>query len=393
MGVLSWQCKTLSDEEMVKLLHKFIRASDRQMHAFAAGLTTIELWRMWGRVGRLRLSSERKKIRAQLTAAMRKKGLTLCPGRNLVVSCPDGANVNLVHKLMRDALRRSGIHHHIAATIKISVIKAAAENGWSMLQDHTSWVKRMNDGSSLPCKCSACPQSWPLVHGHRVCRSRDLLPWSLKTPLDYDTAPICSGTVEAIYVSLRRYLPERTIEGLVPRVNGHRLSQDMPGLADRRHRVTSHNDLRVSTMREVQRSLHGLVKVPIDKSPGELLMCCPCYYEILFDRAFQVDGIYYELAETSGEDAVNGMWHTWRNQKWSTLGGWCRDGAFPTPYVLPKSKNLEKGRPIIPYTQHYLRRVYRVVGRALSYIVKHLPVQDTFNIMDIGEFADRVKVW
>ena len=43
---------------------------------------------------------------------------------------------------------------------------------------------------------------------------------------------------------------------------------------------------------------------------------------------------------------------------------------LPRAYAFPKDKNLEKGRPIVPYRKHGLRRVLQAAARALLYVVE-----------------------
>jgi hypothetical protein len=149
-------------------------------------------------------------------------------------------------------------------------------------------------------------------------------------------------------------------------------------------------ELTVSYVREIRRSCSGLVAVPIDKSPGELLWCCPKFYEDLYDRAFAF-GHHYVRVHRSAQIVAQEMKEQWKRNRWREFGVWDDRGSFPVPYVLPKSKNLAKGRPIVPYTLHYLRRVYRVIGAAHSFAVARLPEGASFNIMRTSDFAMRVQ--
>ena len=45
---------------------------------------------------------------------------------------------------------------------------------------------------------------------------------------------------------------------------------------------------------------------------------------------------------------------------------------LPRAYAIPRDKNLEKGRPIVPYRKHGLRRVLQAAARALLYVVEKL---------------------
>lgn len=63
---------------------------------------------------------------------------------------------------------------------------------------------------------------------------------------------------------------------------------------------------------------------------------------------------------------------------------------MPRAYVLPKSKDLRKGRPIVPYWKHCLRSVYRIVGRALNYFLAGHEATG-FNISRTDSYVKEVK--
>ena len=83
-----------------------------------------------------------------------------------------------------------------------------------------------------------------------------------------------------------------------------------------------------------------------------------------------------------------------RNQGWQKIGRLNSKGSVPVAYVLPKSKDIQKGRPIVPYVNHVLRSVYRVAGRALSYFLLGHDTSELglgFNITRTDEFVKTVK--
>ena len=75
---------------------------------------------------------------------------------------------------------------------------------------------------------------------------------------------------------------------------------------------------------------------------------------------------------------------------WNTIGRFDAKGKIPRAYVLPKSKDLRKGRPIVPYWRHCLRSVYKIAGRALSYILAGHEAKG-FNISRTDSYAKEVK--
>lgn len=382
----------LSDETIKHLLGKLLVASCKNSRYISSEFTTIQLWRLWGKVGRLHLESERRKIRAQITAALRLKGLNITPGGRIRLCCPVGTNSRIVRKLMRLALSKSRLHTEIATKIKISVTAAKTLTGVDLMLDHKSWINMMKASEPLECQCHICPEHWNTMLGHKVCRSQTLWNWSLRSPLVRDRRSIGIEAHEALWAALEKHVPEFTLEGVNLWHSGRRLHADSRWLAI--HTEASHNTegLQWSKMVSIKRITKDLAKVPIDKAPGEILICCPRYYEKLFDKSFVVDGVYYGKEDRDPKEVLNHLRNQWKRNKWAKLGAWDNNGEFPTPYIMPKSKNLEKARPIIPYTKHPLRKVYSTVGTAHSFLMKKLPHNLSFNIMDTAEFANRVSI-
>lgn len=89
--------------------------------------------------------------------------------------------------------------------------------------------------------------------------------------------------------------------------------------------------------------------------------------------------------------------------KWKHLGRFHQYGSIPMHYQLPKYKDIvadcaevydKKGeccrqRPILPYTDHPLRNVYRRGGKALAAIVRSLPAEQ-FDIDRVSSVRDAI---
>ena len=58
---------------------------------------------------------------------------------------------------------------------------------------------------------------------------------------------------------------------------------------------------------------------------------------------------------------------------------------------LPKDKNLEKGRPIVPYRKHGLRRVLKAAARALLYVVEKLEASGQLETFTLKTCTDLGK--
>lgn len=382
----------LSDEEVRHMLTKLLGAGCKSSNLIASEFTTIELWQLWGKVGRLALKSERSKVRAQITSALRRKGLNITPGQRISLCCPIGTNARVVKSLVRQALRKSLLHQEVATKIRITVTATKATTGMDMLVNHKHWIHEMDPQTPLRCKCASCPDDWDKALGHKVCRSRKFCQWSLKSPLVMDKMTISMQAQDILWSTLEARLPAFTIQNLELWHAGRRLTSTSEWLATQTRRDSVYSNchgLDWQAMNTMKQLTSEFVTVPIDKAPGEVLFCCPAYYEKLFDRSFIVNGDYYVKEGRNPEEVLQHLKRHWRKH-WSKLGAWDNRGDFPVPYVMPKSKDLQKARPIIPYTKHPLRKVYSAVGVAHSFIMKKLPTHLSFNIMDTADFASRV---
>ena len=126
-----------------------------------------------------------------------------------------------------------------------------------------------------------------------------------------------------------------------------------------------------------KRQLAHLIKVPMDKGPGEVLICCPKFYNDLYDKTFRVGDGHYEATDMEEAAARKFLQQQWKQNGWEQLASFYAGGQIPVAYVLPKSKDLCKGRPIVPYCNHPCRRLYKLVGRALSYFARKVGVPAT----------------
>lgn len=369
---------------------RHVPAGTARLRRFADEFNTLDLWRMWGIAGRLALASERKLIRSRLTAALRLKGLALHPNQKLVVSCSDKLDAREIRALVIRAVARSRVHHKIAKRIQVRVIRAPAPTALKLLCNHKGWIAKMSCNRKLKCQCklikklAAAHQSKPEeALGHWVLRSRNIWPWSLKSELELDAEAVKSDAWHQIWHTLRRHLPRHTLEDVS-------IDGDWNNLTVTSGKCEANGNLRLQRVKELMKVSRKLAVAPMDKSPGEVLWMCPRHYENLFDKMFTVDDQYYTKVQCSEAELRARMQTQWRQAGWKKLGTWNRNGEFPTPYVMPKAKDLCKGRPIVPYTNHVLKQVYKVVGRAHSCRVANMAPEVTFNITNTAEFPKRV---
>lgn len=60
-------------------------------------------------------------------------------------------------------------------------------------------------------------------------------------------------------------------------------------------------------------------------------------------------------------------------------------------YIIPKNKNLNKYRPIISYSNHSLKKLFKIASRGLFHILKNIKSIKHFNITKSTEFMEFIK--
>lgn len=105
---------------------------------------------------------------------------------------------------------------------------------------------------------------------------------------------------------------------------------------------------------------------------------------------------HYKDTRMEESEAIDIWKQGHKKNGWLSIAGINERGEIPRAYVLPKSKDLRKGRPIVPYCNHVLRPVYKIAGRALSYFLRHDADQDPdhnlgFNITRTDQYVKTVN--
>ena len=134
-------------------------------------------------------------------------------------------------------------------------------------------------------------------------RTRDMqgaLGKCLKSPLHVDAHAAATQSRQGIREALRMYVPAYCLQHISGvSVNTNRLV---------RNKTQPPSEFSVSAFSKLRRQMAHLVAVPIDKAPGELLICCPKFYDNLYNRTFSVgpDQTYAETGLT--EDQAIKLW-------------------------------------------------------------------------------------
>ena len=161
-----------------------------------------------------------------------------------------------------------------------------------------------------------------------------------------------------------------------------------------------------ATSKEVymdKKLLEGLTIGPLDKNNGELWMCCPHLYDKALKKAYtngyeEVKPLRFkritksnaheyaaemvsntEKKDKGSEEDILKLWKQIYTEKgWNKFASLNKRGGFNKPYVLIKHKKVQdvcsrsqewsKTRPISPGTNHPMRKLLHLAGRAWSFI-------------------------
>ena len=63
---------------------------------------------------------------------------------------------------------------------------------------------------------------------------------------------------------------------------------------------------------------------------------------------------------------------------------------FPAPYTLPKDKDLNAFRPIVPYTKHQFKKALNFAGRCIAFMIKRTNTKN-FGMYKSSDFQKTVS--
>jgi hypothetical protein len=79
---------------------------------------------------------------------------------------------------------------------------------------------------------------------------------------------------------------------------------------------------------------------------------------------------HYKQVPISEDLLIAGLQLEWRHRGWDKIASLYRGARAASAYYIPKNKDVQKLRPIIPSRHHPLRRVYNIVSRALLFVLE-----------------------
>ncbi|GBG64936.1 hypothetical protein CBR_g48684 [Chara braunii] len=127
---------------------------------------------------------------------------------------------------------------------------------------------------------------------------------------------------------------------------------------------------------------NGLVLAPVDRNQGDTAVICPVIYRHAFGKAFVWNGDYEEKREKE-QDILRKARVDYEQANLDKSAAWKTEGRVGRAYVIPKDKDLSKWRPIAPATGDPAGAAQRKVVRALHYLMKLFPKEQTFYLNSI----------
>jgi hypothetical protein len=140
-----------------------------------------------------------------------------------------------------------------------------------------------------------------------------------------------------------------------------------------------------------KKTLSKFVLCRADKNNGECILLCPKDYHCALTKAY-VNDKHYEKIGTNLHNVIIALETQFKKQKWFKYAGWNRKGQLPYVYLNPKYKDLNRYRPLMSYSNHYLRALFKLAGSALTFMLLQIPMRyqhfNLFNMTCVKTFID-----
>ena len=141
---------------------------------------------------------------------------------------------------------------------------------------------------------------------------------------------------------------------------------------------------------EASDTLDGLIVSPLDHNVGAAVVCCPALHHETLLKTFCQDGDHYQQEDIFPRQAIARWKAFYDKHDIRRLQHWPTNGSLPTPYVLPKNKDILRIRPITPYTHHPLQKSFNIVSRALSHIMERVGLA-SFTLRSQQDFTAMIE--
>jgi hypothetical protein len=153
----------------------------------------------------------------------------------------------------------------------------------------------------------------------------------------------------------------------------------------------------------------GLIASVIDKNKASVSILCPVMLHKILTKMYPVgdtymrvrrteEGVLEEMAAsaTTVFGKVIGVIPRGKKGLGQPVGEIMRERLqrLPRAYAFPKEKDLEKGRPIVPYSKHGLKKELKCAAKALLHLVERLEnegVLKTFTLRACTDIAKKIE--
>ncbi|GBG75633.1 hypothetical protein CBR_g20262 [Chara braunii] len=186
-----------------------------------------------------------------------------------------------------------------------------------------------------------------------------------------------------------KMLAECVLEGVKPWAKGKAMNIDRESIErcfDTRRGV---GVLAMSTgeVREVMTDFQNLVAVPVDRNPGASLIPCPYLYITACKEIFNLSASFVEVFRSETEVLAE-MKREYEEKGLQRVARWQTSGKVGHAYVLPKDKDLQRWRPILPCTHDPARLAGSRAGKAIRYMLFGLDRRCHFDLKSMDELRE-----
>lgn len=142
----------------------------------------------------------------------------------------------------------------------------------------------------------------------------------------------------------------------------------------------------ISAVMHVKKQLRGLVGVPVDKNNILYFESVPAYRQRL-RKTFVLDSDHYSnVVMLSESDILRAGRKDFVARGWNKYSSWNTKGTLGFAQCLPKNKDCQLSRPIIPNFKHPMARLFNIAARGMAFVLQFLKMPH-FNLFTTQQFV------
>ncbi|GBG79335.1 hypothetical protein CBR_g29485 [Chara braunii] len=134
----------------------------------------------------------------------------------------------------------------------------------------------------------------------------------------------------------------------------------------------------------------GMVLAPIDSNQGDTAVVCPVLYRHAFGKTFAWNADYDSVSLEEKELLFQAK-KDYEGEGLPSVARWKVDGRIGRAYVIPKDKDVTRWRPIAPATGDPAGQAQRRIAKALHYLMKQFPAEQSFYLNSIQELPKKLE--